>query len=33
MISWGSPRGFGVKFGEVPVQQGEILRSFVEQKE
>jgi Tfp pilus assembly protein PilZ len=32
-ISWGSPRGFGVKFDEIPVQQGEILRSFVEQKE
>ncbi len=32
-ISWGSPRGFGVKFSEVPVPQGEILRSFVEQKE
>ena len=32
-ISWGSPRGFGVKFEEVPVRQGEILRSFVEQKE
>ena len=32
-ISWGSPRGFGVKFDEIPVQQGEMLRSFVEQKE
>jgi Tfp pilus assembly protein PilZ len=32
-ISWGSPRGFGVKFDQVPVQQGEILKSFVEQKE
>jgi Tfp pilus assembly protein PilZ len=32
-ISWGSPRGFGVKFDEIPMQQGEILRSFVEQKE
>lgn len=32
-ISWSNPRGFGVKFDEVPVQQGEILRSFVEQKE
>ena len=32
-ISWGSPRGFGVKFDEIPVQQGEILRSFVDQKE
>ena len=32
-ISWGSPRGFGVKFDEIPVQQGEILRSYVEQKE
>ena len=33
MISWGSPRGFGVKFDEIPVQQGEMLRSYVEQKE
>ena len=32
-ISWGSPRGFGVKFDQVPVQQGEILKSFVEQKD
>jgi len=32
-ISWGNPRGFGVKFNEVPVQQGEMLRSFVEQKD
>ena len=32
-ISWGSPRGFGMKFDGVPAQQGEILRSFVEQKE
>ena len=31
-ISWGSPRGFGMKFDGVPVQQGEILRAFVEQK-
>ena len=26
-------RGFGLKFDGVPAQQGEILRSFVEQKE
>jgi len=32
-ISWSSSRGFGVKFNQVPVQQGEILRSFVEQKD
>jgi Tfp pilus assembly protein PilZ len=32
-ISWGSPRGFGMKFDGVPAQQGEILRSFVEQNE
>jgi Tfp pilus assembly protein PilZ len=32
-ISWGSPRGFGMKFDGVAAQQGEILRSFVEQKE
>jgi Tfp pilus assembly protein PilZ len=32
-VSWGNPRGFGVKFDEVPVQQGEMLRSFVEQKD
>ena len=32
-ISWGSPRGFGVKFDEVPTQQGEILKSFVDQND
>jgi Tfp pilus assembly protein PilZ len=32
-ISWGSPRGFGVKFDKIPLQQGEILKSYVEQKE
>ncbi|MGD9180904.1 MAG: PilZ domain-containing protein [Desulfobacterales bacterium] len=32
-VSWGSPRGFGVKFDKIPAQQGEILKSFVEQKE
>ena len=32
-ISWGSPRGFGVKFDEIPLQQGEILKSFVEQND
>jgi Tfp pilus assembly protein PilZ len=32
-ISWGSPRGFGVKFDQIPAQQGEILKSFVEQNE
>ena len=32
-ISWGSPRGFGMKFDGVPAQQGQILRSFVEQKD
>ena len=32
-ISWGSSRGFGLKFDSVPAQQGEILRSFVEQKD
>jgi Tfp pilus assembly protein PilZ len=32
-ISWSSPRGFGVKFDKMPSQQGEILRSFVQQKE
>jgi Tfp pilus assembly protein PilZ len=32
-ISWGSPRGFGMKFDGIPVQQGQILRSFVEQKD
>jgi len=32
-ISWGSPRGFGVKFDEIPPSQGAILRSYVEQKE
>jgi Tfp pilus assembly protein PilZ len=32
-ISWGNPRGFGVKFDEIPAPQGKILRSYVEQKE
>ena len=32
-ISWGSPRGFGVKFDEIAVRQGEILKSFVEQND
>jgi Tfp pilus assembly protein PilZ len=32
-ISWSSPRGFGVKFDQIPTQQGELLRSFVEQKD
>ena len=32
-IAWGSPRGFGVKFEGIPSQEGEILRSFVEQNE
>ena len=31
-ISWGSPRGFGVKFERVPASHGEILKSFVEQE-
>lgn len=30
-ISWGSPRGFGVKFDNVPGPQGEILKSFIDQ--
>ena len=32
-ISWGSPRGFGVKFDKISLPQGEILKSFVEQNE
>ena len=32
-ISWGSPRGFGVQFDEIPATEGAILRSYVEQKE
>ena len=32
-ISWGSPRGFGVKFDEIPAFQSQMLRSYVEQKE
>jgi len=32
-IAWGSPRGFGVKFDQIPMSQEEILRSYVEQKE
>jgi Tfp pilus assembly protein PilZ len=31
-ISWGSPRGFGVKFDKVPGSQSEILKSFIEQE-
>jgi Tfp pilus assembly protein PilZ len=31
-ISWSSPRGFGVKFDEIPVSQGKILRSYVEEQ-
>lgn len=32
-VSWSSPRGFGVQFDKIPPKQGEILRSYVEQKE
>ncbi len=31
-ISWGSPRGFGVEFNDVPAPAGKILKSFVEQE-
>ncbi len=31
-ISWGSPRGFGVKFDNVSAPQGEFLKSFIEQE-
>jgi Tfp pilus assembly protein PilZ len=31
-ITWGSPRGFGVKFDQVSAPQGEILKSFIEQE-
>ena len=32
-IAWSSPRGFGLRFDEVTTQQGDMLKSFVEQKE
>ena len=32
-ISWGSPRGFGVKFDEIPASHGKILKSYVDQKD
>ena len=32
-IAWSSPKGFGVKFDDVSVLQGDILKSFIEQKE
>ncbi|MGD9220314.1 MAG: PilZ domain-containing protein [Desulfobacterales bacterium] len=31
-ITWGSPRGFGVKFDKVPAPESEILKSFIEQE-
>jgi uncharacterized protein (TIGR02266 family) len=32
-VAWSSPRGFGVKFREMSPQQGEILKTFVDQNE
>jgi len=32
-IAWSSAKGFGVKFDNVNVSQGDILKSFIEQKE
>jgi Tfp pilus assembly protein PilZ len=32
-IAWSSPRGFGLKFDDVNPQQGDMLKSFVAQKE
>lgn len=31
-IAWSSPRGFGLKFDEMTLQQGNILKTFVDQK-
>ena len=32
-VAWSSPRGFGVKFRDMSSQQGEILKTFVDQNE
>jgi uncharacterized protein (TIGR02266 family) len=32
-IAWSSPRGFGLKFEKMSLQQGDMLKSFIEQKE
>ncbi len=32
-IAWSSPRGFGLKFDEMTLQQGNILKTFVDQKD
>ena len=32
-IAWSSPKGFGVKFDKVTPIQGDILKSFIEQKD
>jgi uncharacterized protein (TIGR02266 family) len=32
-IAWSSPRGFGLKFDNMTPQQGNILKTFVEQKD
>jgi uncharacterized protein (TIGR02266 family) len=32
-IAWSSPRGFGLKFEEMSPQQGNMLKSFVDQKD
>ena len=32
-IAWSSPRGFGLKFDEMTPQQGNILKTFVDQKD
>lgn len=31
-ISWGGPRGYGVKFDKVPAPQEDLLKSFITQK-
>ncbi len=32
-IAWSSPRGFGLKFDEMTSQQGNMLKTFVDQKD
>jgi len=32
-IAWSSPRGFGLKFDEMTLQHGNILKTFVDQKD
>jgi len=32
-IAWSSPRGIGLKFDELSIQQGDLLKSFVDQED